>query len=193
VSRGLGFPGYRPHVVLVRRRASDELSSEEVAALRELFRAAWGDNADQFTDEDWDHAQGGVHFILEEDGAIVAHASVVERELQTSSHRLATGYVEAVATWPVHQRRGCGSALMREVDEHIDQTFELGALDTGSSAFYERQGWVVWKGPTFVRTDSGLIRTAEEDGQVLVRLTPASPELDLSAPISCDWRPGDVW
>jgi aminoglycoside 2'-N-acetyltransferase I len=82
---------------------------------------------------------------------------------------------------------------MRQVDEHIDQTFELGALDTGSSAFYERQGWVVWKGRTFVRTDSGLIRTAEEDGQVLVRLTPTSPELDLSAPISCDWRPGDVW
>jgi aminoglycoside 2'-N-acetyltransferase I len=180
-------------VVLVRRSASDELSSEEVAALRELFRAAWSDNSDKFTDEDWDHAQGGVHFILEEDGGIVAHASVVERELHTSGHALATGYVEAVATRPVHQRRGYGSALMREVDEYIDQTFELGALDTGSSAFYERQGWVVWKGPTFVRTDSGLIRTAEEDGQVLVRLTPTSPELDLSAPISCDWRPGDVW
>lgn len=180
-------------MALVRRRASDELSSEKVAALLELFRAAWGDNSEEFTDEDWDHAQGGVHFILEEEGAIVAHASVVERELQTSGHHLATGYVEAVATRPVHQRRGYGSALMREVDEHIDQTFELGALDTGSSAFYERQGWMVWKGPTFVRTDSGLLRTAGEDGQVLVRLTPTSPELDLSAPISCDWRPGDVW
>jgi aminoglycoside 2'-N-acetyltransferase I len=180
-------------VAMMRRLASDELTSEEVAALRELFRAAWDDNSEGFTDEDWDHAQGGLHFILEEDGAIVVHASVVERELQTSGHRLATGYVEAVATWPAHQRRGHGSALMREVDEHIDQTFELGALDTGSSAFYERQGWVVWRGPTFVRTDSGLIRTAEEDGKVLVRLTPTSPELDLSAPISCDWRPGDVW
>lgn len=179
--------------MVVRRLASDELSSEEVAVLRELFRAAWGDDSEEFTDEDWDHAVGGVHFILEEGGAIVAHASVVERELHTSGHRLATGYVEAVATWPIHQRRGYGSALMREVDEYIDQTFRLGALDTGSSAFYERLGWVVWKGPTFVRTDSGLIRTGEEDGQVLVRLTLTSPELDLSAPISCDWRPGDVW
>jgi aminoglycoside 2'-N-acetyltransferase I len=164
-----------------------------VAVLGDLFRAAWEGQSDGFTDEDWRHAVGGLHFLLEEGDTIVAHASVVERELHTRGHRLATGYVEAVATRPTHQRRGHGSALMREVGEYIDETFELGALDTGSSAFYERLGWVVWKGPTFVRTDSGLIRTADEDGQVLVRLTPTSPEFDLSAPISCDWRPGDVW
>lgn len=180
-------------MAVVRRLASDELVPEEVAVLRGLFREAWGDSSEEFTDEDWDHAVGGLHFILAEGGAIVAHASVVERELHTSGHRLATGYVEAVATRPVHQRRGHGSTLMREVDEYIAQTFQLGALDTGSSAFYERLGWVAWRGPTFVRTDSGIIRTGEEDGSVLVRLTPTSPQLDLSAPISCDWRSGDVW
>ena len=180
-------------MAIVRRIASDELLSGEVAVLRNLFDAAWRDDADEFTGEDWDHAAGGIHFILEEGGAIVAHASVVERELHTGGHRLATGYAEAVATWPIHQGRGHGSALIREVDEYIDRAFQLGALDTGSPAFYERLGWVVWKGPTFVRTGSGLIRTAEEDGNVLVRLTPTSPELDLRAPISCDWRPGDVW
>jgi aminoglycoside 2'-N-acetyltransferase I len=180
-------------VPAVRRLASDELSSEEVAVLHELFRAAWGDDPDEFTDEDWDHAVGGVHFLVEDGGEIVAHASVVERELHTSSHRLATGYVEAVATWPVHQRRGYGSTVMRKVAGYIDQTFQLGALGTGRFAFYERLGWLVWKGPTFVRTDSGLVRTSEEDGQVFVLLTATSPELDLSAPISCDWRSGDVW
>ena len=177
----------------VRKLASDELGRADVATLRRLFDAAWPDDSDRFTDEDWDHAVGGIHFILEEDGAIVAHASVVQRELHTSGHQLATGYVEAVATLPTYQRRGHGSALMREVDEYIDQTFQLGALGTGRVAFYERLGWVVWKGPTFVRTESGLVRTAAEDGNILVRMTPASPELDLSAPISCDWRPGDVW
>jgi aminoglycoside 2'-N-acetyltransferase I len=180
-------------VAVVRRVASDELSSELVALLRDLFTAAWADRSQAFTDEDWDHAVGGVHFMLEEDGSIVAHASVVDRELHTGGHHLPTGYVEAVATWPAHQRRGHGSALMGEVGAYIDQTFQLGALDTGSPAFYERHGWVVWSGPTFVRTDAGLVRTKEEDGQVLVRLTPTSPDLDLSEPISCDWRPGDVW
>jgi aminoglycoside 2'-N-acetyltransferase I len=180
-------------VATVRSLTSEELLPAEAAVLRGILDAAWSDDPEEFTDEDWDHALGGVHFILEEDGAIVAHASVVERELHTGGHRLATGYVEAVATLPTHQRRGHGTAVMREVDEYIDQTFQLGALGTGSHAFYERLGWVAWKGPTFVRTDSGLIRTEEEDGQILVRLTPTSPELDLSAPISCNWRPGDVW
>jgi aminoglycoside 2'-N-acetyltransferase I len=180
-------------VAVVRRLGSDELRPEEIAALRELFGAAWSSDSDAFTDEDWDHAVGGIHFVLEEGGAIMAHASVVERELHSSGYRLSTGYVEAVATWPNHQRRGYGSAVMRNVDEYIDQTFQLGALGSDRFAFYERLGWEAWKGPTFVRTDSGPVRTAEEDGYVFVRLTPSSPELDLTAPISCDWRRGDVW
>ncbi len=179
--------------MVVRSLRTDELSSQRVSELRELFHAAWGEGSEAFTDEDWDHAVGGVHFILERDGALVAHASVVERELQTNGHRLRTGYVEAVATWPMHQRRGHGSAVMREAGDYIDRTFELGALGTGTTAFYERLGWVVWKGPTFVRTEAGPVRTEDEDGLILVRLTPRSPELDLSAPISCDWRPGDAW
>ena len=178
---------------VVRRVATDDLSSEEIRVLRELFATAWGSGSEAFTDEDWGHAVGGMHFILDQGGTILSHASVVERELHTGGHRLPTGYVEAVATEPSHHRQGLGSAVMREVDAYIDQSFQLGALGTDRFAFYERLGWVVWKGPTSVRTDSGLARTTEEDGYVLVRLTPTSPELDLSAPISCDWRSGDVW
>jgi aminoglycoside 2'-N-acetyltransferase I len=176
----------------VRLVPTEELIEAEVAALRELVWNAFADDPEPFTDEDWGHAVGGLHFILEEDGTVAAHASVVERELHTSGHRLATGYVEAMATRRDLQGRGHGSTMMREVGEYIDRTFQLGALG-GDPAFYERLGWVVWKGPTFVRTESGLIRTPEEDGFVLVRLTPTSPELDLSAPISCEWRSGDVW
>jgi aminoglycoside 2'-N-acetyltransferase I len=178
---------------LIRRVTSDELRPDEGVVLREIFDVAWGDGDERFTDEDWEHALGGVHFVLDADEEIAAHASVVERELHTNGLDLTTGYVEAVATRPSFQRRGYGSAVMRQVGEHIDRTFRLGALGTGRVAFYERLGWVTWKGPTSVRTDAGLVRTAEEDGFVLVRLTPTSPELDLSEPISCDWRPGDVW
>jgi aminoglycoside 2'-N-acetyltransferase I len=180
-------------VAEVQRIATDDLIPKIVRNLRELFGAAWGDGPEGFTDEDWDHAVGGVHFLLQQDEAIVAHASVVERELHTGGHRLATGYVEAVATSPNRQGQGHGSAVMREVNDYIDGTFSLGALATGRFAFYERLGWTRWRGPTYVRTAAGLIPTPDEDGNVLVRLTAASPELDLSAPISCEWRPGDVW
>jgi aminoglycoside 2'-N-acetyltransferase I len=178
---------------VIRRVPSGALRPDEVAALRELFDQAWSDDAEGFTDQDWSHAVGGVHVIAEAGGHIVAHASVVGRELHTAGHRLRTGYVEAVATRPSRQREGLGSLVIGEVRELIDRAYRLGALATGVVGFYEQLGWVAWEGPTFVRTATGLVRTAEEDGNVLVRLTPTSPELDLSAPISCDWRPGDVW
>jgi aminoglycoside 2'-N-acetyltransferase I len=182
-----------PDPPAIRLVPSDALRPDEVVALRELFDEAWSDDAEGFTDCDWSHAVGGVHVIAEAGGRVVAHASVVQRELHTAGHRLRTGYVEAVATRPSHQREGLGSLVIGEVGELIDRTYRLGALATGVGGFYERLGWVVWEGPTSVRTAAGLVRTAEEDGNVLVRLTPESPELDLSAPISCDWRPGDVW
>lgn len=73
---------------------------------------------------------------------MVAHASVVERELRTADHCLRTGYVEAVATRPSHQRKGLGSIVIGAVGEHIDGTYRLGALATGVVGFYERFGWV---------------------------------------------------
>ncbi|HET7928985.1 MAG TPA: GNAT family N-acetyltransferase [Actinomycetota bacterium] len=178
---------------LIRLVRSDALRPDEVDALRQLFDEAWSDDVEGFTDQDWSHAVGGVHVIAQADGGVVAHASVVQRELHTGGLRLRTGYVEAVATRPSHQRRGIGSLVIGEVGELIDWTYRLGALATGVATFYERLGWVAWEGPTFVRAAAALVRTAEEDGNVLVRLTPTSPELDLSAPISCEWRGGDAW
>jgi aminoglycoside 2'-N-acetyltransferase I len=101
--------------------------------------------------------------------------------------------VEAVATAPDRQGRGLGSVVMADVTSYIRERFELGALGTGRHSFYERLGWLPWKGPTSVTTTDGTRRTPDEDGYVLVLPTPKSPELDLTAPISCDWRPGDVW
>jgi aminoglycoside 2'-N-acetyltransferase I len=67
-------------------------------------------------------------------------------------------------------------------------------LGTGRHHFYERLGWVVWAGPAFVRTtDDGLRRTSDEEGDLLVLRTPTTPPIDIHAPITCEWRPGDVW
>jgi aminoglycoside 2'-N-acetyltransferase I len=177
-------------VNVLRHLTSGEFTAEELGELRHLFAMTWPDD---WTDDDWEHAFGGLHFIVEDDAGLVAHASVVERELHTNGFVLRTGYVEAVATRPLCQRQGHGSTVMRAAGNHIDEHFQLGALDTGSPAFYARLGWTRWAGPTWVRTRDGRVRTAEEDGNVLVRRTPTTPELDLSAAISCEWRPGDVW
>jgi aminoglycoside 2'-N-acetyltransferase I len=178
----------------VREVATDSLSAAEIAAIRDLLTAAFeGDEHGGFEEADWQHAVGGTHFLLEDGGDIVGHASVVERTLHVGDRPIRTGYVEAVAVRPSHQGRGLGSRVMKAVDEHIDAGFELGALGTGSQPFYERLGWEVWQGPTAVRTSSGLEPSPDEDGYILVRRTHSSPPLRLTDPISCEWRPGDSW
>ena len=178
----------------IRTATSDELTTAEIAAIRALlFSAFEGDEHGGFTEDDWQHSVGGIHFVADTDGRIVGHASVVDRDIHVGGRPLRTGYVEAVATDPSQQRRGIGTALMRRVNDHVAAHYELGALGTGSQPFYERLGWLIWRGPSYVRTEQGDQRTPDEDGYILVLRTPATPELDLEAPISCEWRRGDVW
>lgn len=173
---------------------TEELTSSETAAIRTLMRAAFGsDEEERFTDDDWDHALGGIHFVLVLDDEIVSHASVVERELQVDGQPLRTGYVEAVATAPDQQGAGFGSLVMEDVAAYIRDRFELGALGTARHTFYQRLGWRTWTGPSSVRTPEGIRRTPDEDGYILVLPTPSSPPFDLGAAISCEWRSGDVW
>jgi aminoglycoside 2'-N-acetyltransferase I len=174
--------------------STDELTTAETAAIRAILKAAFGAGEDEaFTEDDWDHALGGRHFVLDVDGEIVSHASVVGRELRVAGRPLWTGYVEAVATAPDRQGQGFGTQVMRAASAYIAERFELGALGTGAQGFYERLGWRTWSGPMSVRTEDGDRRTPDEEGYLMVLLTPSSPVLDLAAPISCEWRPGDVW
>jgi aminoglycoside 2'-N-acetyltransferase I len=172
-----------------------ELATGELSVLRRLAWEAFA-VGDRMTEDDWAHALGGLHVILEIGGEPVAHAAIVERGILIGDREFRTGYVEAVATAPGRQRQGFGTRVMAEVGAQIRAGFELGALDTGAQGFYTRLGWLAWRGPTFVRTAAGIQRTPEEDGFVMVLPTPASGPLDVldpEAPISCDWREGDVW
>jgi aminoglycoside 2'-N-acetyltransferase I len=177
----------------LRQLPTNALASDELRAIRELMDTAFGTGDEAFNDDDWGHALGGQHFVLDLDGEIVSHASVVERVLEIGGQPFRTGYVEAVATAPDLQGQGHGSIVMEAATEHIRATFELGALGTGRHAFYQRLGWQTWLGPAFVRAPEGPQRTPDDEGYILVLRTPTSPPFELTEPISCDWRPGDVW
>ena len=179
--------------VRIRRVPTAELTAAEIAAIRDLLWTAFPPGEEGFTEADWDHALGGVHVVLDLGGSLAAHASVVERDLHVGGRPTRTGYVEAVAVDPARQGSGLGTLVMHEIDAEIVERYELGALGTGAHHFYERLGWQVWRGRLFVRTDDGDRRTPEEEGDILVLETPAWPGLDVTAPLSCDWRPGDVW
>lgn len=160
---------------------------EELHAL--LVHAFKGD----FSNDDWNHALGGWH-VTASDGAVVAHAAIVERTIGVGERFFRTGYVEAVATAPARQGEGLGTIVMERVARILRTDFEFGALATGGPAFYEQLGWERWQGPTFVRHPRrGLVRTAAADDAILVLRYGATSDVDLELPISCEVRPGDVW
>ena len=183
-----------PDRLRLRRLSTAELTSSETTAIRALMDVAFlTDDEQRFSDDDWRHALGGVHFVLELDGEIVAHAAVVEREIRVGDQAFRTGYVEAVATDPARQGVGLGSIVMTDVTEYIRERFDLGGLGTGRQSFYGRLGWRTWAGPSSVRAVDGDQPTPDEDGSIMVLSTATTPPLDPAAPISCEWRPGDAW
>jgi aminoglycoside 2'-N-acetyltransferase I len=176
-------------MVTLHSASSDTLDSSFLHELRVFLDTAFSD----FTDEDWAHAIGGVHVWLIGSGGLISHASVVERTLVCSGQGLRVGYVEAVATVAVHRRKGHGATVMKRIGDLIRERYALGALSTGSHAFYETLGWERWRGPTFVDGPRGRERTPDDDGSIMILRTAGSPRLDLDGEITCDWRPGSVW
>lgn len=180
------------HAVVVL--PTDQVAPEVLAGARSLMDLAWPDPDDRFTDDDWDHALGGLHaYIRDAAGVVIAHASVVPRRLWIGEHPVTAGYVEAVAVQPDLQGQGLGSAVMEAIDALIRLRYELGVLGTGEDRFYARLGWERWGGTLWVRRTAGSERSPEEDGYVWVLRTPGSPPFSGDEPLSCEERPGDDW
>jgi aminoglycoside 2'-N-acetyltransferase I len=174
----------------LRTASTSDLSTAKLRELTQLLEAAFGESFTGY----WGDIGPALHFMGLEGDAVLAHACVVERELQTQGHSLRTGYVEGVATWPHRQGQGHGTKVMQSVAAHILDAYELGALSTGRKRFYRNLGWVSWKGPTYIRHKDGRVaRTARDDGSIMVLTTKATPPLNLRAPISAEWRRGELW
>ena len=95
-----------------------------------------------------------------------------------------------VATEPQFERRGFATAVMR-VLAHAIREFDLGGLCPAETTLYTNLGWVFWQGPLFIRTHDGLLPTPEE--QVMILRLPSTPPLDLTLPLSAEWREGELW
>ena len=178
---------------VLRIAHTDQLMPQLLVELTRLCEAAFEES---FADA-WEAVGPGVHVMAEVDRRIVAHAMIVDRRLYVGDEMdvaLDTGYVEHVATLPPVQRRGHGAAVMREVNRIIGDEYVLGGLATGSNVFYERLGWETWRGPTSVRmVDGERVRSASDDGGVMVLRTARTPRLSLDEPIAVDWRAEEPW
>lgn len=169
---------------------ADQLTPEQLAEIHALCNHAYAvydvDLEPLFrTFTDTTHVLGWLG------SAIVSHAMWVTRWLQPSTQvPLRTAYIEMVATEPEFQQRGFGTAVMRRLASAI-YDFELGGLSPAEPMLYEKLGWVFWQGPLFIRRQAGLIPTP--DCSVMILRLPKTPPLDLTLPLSAEWREGELW
>lgn len=147
----------------------------------------------EYTDSDWEHALGGMHAIIAYRGALIAHASVVQRRLLHQGSALRCGYVEAVAVREDWRGQGLAHAVMDAIEQVIRGAYQVGALSASPDGerIYRPRGWLHWQGPTSVLAPSGMIRTPDDDGSIFV--LPVDVHMDPNAELVCDWRDGDVW
>jgi aminoglycoside 2'-N-acetyltransferase I len=177
-------------VTEVRTAHTAQLDRATLAPARELLDDVFGD---EMTDEDWDHALGGIHALVWDGEALIGHASVVQRRLLHQGRALRTGYVEGVAVRVDRRGEGHGAAVMEPLEAVIRGAYEVGALGASEegAGFYAARGWRQWQGATSALTAGGIVRTADEDDSIYV--LPVSAPLDLRGELTCDWRDGDVW
>ena len=132
------------------------------------------------------------HVLLRVDDELVSHALWIPRWLQVGSGPLLhTAFVEAVATSPLHRRRGYASLVMRKIAEEI-QDFEIGGLAPSDYQFYEKLGWELWTGPLLIRKENERLATPPEEQAMILRL-PKTPKISVSDTLSVEWREGEVW
>jgi aminoglycoside 2'-N-acetyltransferase I len=185
------MPSRTPSPSTVQIAHTSALPPGTLVAAHTLLQGAFGADLDE---HDWEHARGGIHALVWDwEGRLIAHGSVVQRRIIHRGRALRAGYVEAVAVRAEHRRRGYGGAVMGALEGVIAGAYELGALSASElgASLYLARGWRQWQGPTFALTPAGVVRTAEEDGDVYV--LEASAALDLDGELTCDWRDGSLW
>ncbi len=175
---------------MIRTAHTSELDASTRAAARALLYAAF---SGELTEEDWEHCLGGIHALAYAGGELVGHAALVQRRLLHAGRALRTGYVEGVAVQAEHRRRGHGAALLGALEPFIRGAYDLGALGAteAGARLYAAAGWRRWEGPVSGLTLEGVRRTPVEDGDIWVLETDVP--LDLTRPLACDWRDGDLW
>jgi aminoglycoside 2'-N-acetyltransferase I len=179
-----------PCVIDVRVAHTADLDVATLSAARALLDAVFGD---EMTEQDWEHALGGIHALVWEGAELIGHSSVVQRRLLHDGRALRAGYVEGVAVRAERRGQGHGAAMLDVMERVVRGAYELGALGSTDEAasFYAVRGWELWHGPSSALTPSGIVRTPEDDGSIFV--LPATASLNPYGELVCDWRDGDVW
>ena len=102
----------------IPRSARDADLTQLSSLLDDVFRRSRGmHDQDMFTDFPLVFAPANLHNcrVIIEDGVVVSHAALWERELAVEGTVLKVGEIVAVTTHPDYRLRGCATSLMRDL------------------------------------------------------------------------------
>ncbi len=195
------YPQSLPPDLTLQVISAPDLAPRMRTSILDLCHRAYGEDLahlfDAYTADD--------HVVARRGDTPVSHAMTVTRWLQAGNGPLLrTAYVELVATAPEFQGRGLATAVMERLGRSIAEAgYALGGLCPADTQLYGRLGWEYWQGPLFIRPPkpqepeqepppSALIPTPEE--RVMILRLPHTPPLDLTQPLSAEWRGGgELW
>lgn len=166
-----------------------DLDPRELEAARAMVFDAFGGRFDQI---DWRHSLGGIHVISRDAaGVIDGHSAIVARSFRHGSRQLRCGYVEGVAVRSDRRRRGIGDALMERTNAIVTHGYEIGGLGATNEGarLYARHDWTEWRGRLAAFGPAG----AESVSGGWVWVFDPHSLLDVTEPLTCDWRDGDRW
>jgi aminoglycoside 2'-N-acetyltransferase I len=180
--------------VRVRVRERSDFTQQELQGLLRWLATAYDDGP--WRTAHWAELGTGPHVLAEDDtGALLAHACIAWVPMRIGDLDLCAGYLEDVATRADARGLGYGSAVVRAAHALIKADADLGFLATGSQPFYERLGWVRWRGPSSVRErDGSCTRTPDEDASLMALLFERTPAVSVDAPVMRPRRdPDEAW
>ncbi len=128
------------------------------------------------------------HFIAMASGYAASHVAMFAQHFQFNGIGASAGYIEDVATDPLHLGEGLASAAMRAAESHgRELELDVLGLATGIQPFYERLGWNTWEGGhTFQVSDFAL--SYPDEPLMLLPLTNAGEQLAAHAGQMLSWR-----
>ncbi|MFV1964797.1 MAG: GNAT family N-acetyltransferase [Pirellulaceae bacterium] len=75
---------------------------------------------------------------------VIGHSRLVQREMHFGNQQLAIANVTDVAVLPEYRGQGCGSELLRAVEDRmVDEQAVIGTLRTRQPAFFLSRGWCI--------------------------------------------------
>ena len=190
------YPQSLPPDLTLQVISAPDLAPRMLTSILGLCRRAYGENLAHL----FDAYTADAHVVARRGDTPVSHAMTVTRWLQAGNGPLLrTAYVELVATAPEFQGRGLATAVMERLGRAIAADgYDLGGLCPADTRLYGHLGWEYWQGPLFIRPQEqeppapALIPTPEE--QVMILRLPHTPPLDLTQPLSAEWRAGgELW